>query len=34
MTAKAACTGDWIEVNLIGGGSTSRGKASAERNPR
>jgi len=26
MTAKAACTGDWIEVNLIGGGSSRRGR--------
>ena len=26
MTAKAACTGDWIEVNLIGGGSNRRGQ--------
>ena len=26
MTAKTACPGDWIEVNLIGGGSNRRGQ--------
>ena len=26
MTTKVACPGDWIEVNLIGGGSNRRGQ--------